>query len=430
MGAGCSKRAAPDAAPESPAPVVKLMRASADQDASGTINRQEFEKFVTPIGSWSAAREKQIFDEADEDKDGELCAAEIEKSFRINENSWPGLADTQWSEEELQQFMSCCDSDGDGVISQSELAEFHRNLDKNNDGAISSDELAHATDIAQQKFVEGLFASGDTDGNAVLDQSEFSKIVGKLVGEMSDPQLLHLFQSADADGDGNVSAEEFRGLVNKLDRNGDGKLSWEELQLELDKDGSGMLASAAASTALGALKVLGPLAADLAPENMKFACQAVVGLSTACLKGDSVISAATKVATDAGTRALISKARRYVLQKVQAAAQPTMSQAGGSAAAAATAGATLPAGARQLEPGEPEHPRSCFVCKRGDLGMCPLRCCDTLICGKCIGTMIGAKLPCPRCRQPSQQTFWGAVVWSKKQSKTHLSCLAVRSCLS
>ena len=54
--------------------MVKLMRASADQDASGTINRREFEKFVTPIGSWSAAHEKQVFDEADEDKDGELSA--------------------------------------------------------------------------------------------------------------------------------------------------------------------------------------------------------------------------------------------------------------------------------------------------------------------------------------------------------------------
>ena len=150
MGAGCAKRDTPRAAPESPAPVVKLMRASADHDASGTINRQEFEKFVTPIGSWSTAHEKQIFDKADEDKDGELCAAEIEKSFGINENSWPGLADTQWSEEDLQKFISCCDSDGDGVISKRELAEWHKLLDKNNDGAISSEELAHATDIARR----------------------------------------------------------------------------------------------------------------------------------------------------------------------------------------------------------------------------------------------------------------------------------------
>ena len=179
-----------------------------------------------------------------------------------------------------------------------------------------------------------------------------------------------MFQSADADGDGNISAEEFRGLVKKLDRNGDGKLSLEEL--ELDKDESGMLASAAASTALGVLKLVGPMAAELAPANMKLACQAFVGLSTACLKGDSVVSAATKVAKDAGTQVLISKARRFVKQKVQEMAQRTMPQAEGAAAAEATAGATLPQ-TPQLEPAEPEPPRSCLICKRG-----------TVACVRCI----------------------------------------------
>lgn len=404
MGAGCAKRATPHAAPESPAPVVKLMRASADQDASGTINRREFEKFVTPIGSWSAAHEKQVFDEADEDKDGELSAGEIEKSFQINVRAWPGLADTQWSQEELRKFTSCLDSDGDCVISKSELAEWHKLLDKNNDGAISSEELAHATDIAQQKFAEGLFNCGDKNGDSVLDQSEFGLMLGNLVGdlgELSDTQLSHLFQSADANGDGTISTEEFRGLVGKLDRNGDGKLSLEEL--ELDKDGSGMLTSVAASSVLGALKLFGPTAAELAPANMKFACQAAMGVVACCAKGDSLVSAAAKVATGAGTKVLIPTLCRYILQKAPATAQRTMPQAEGAAAAAATAGAALPAQAPEPEPTEPEPPRFCLICKRGDRGMRPSRCCDMLMCGHCIGRMIACDLSmCSRCGQQWQ----------------------------
>ena len=408
MGAGCAKRATPHAAPESPAPVVKRMRASADQDASGTIKRRKFEKFVTPIGSWSAAHEKQVFDEADEDKDGELSAGEIERA-------WPGLADPQWSQEELRKFTSCFDSDGDGVISKSEWAEWHKLLDTNNDGAVSSEELAHATDIAQQKFVEDLFKCGDKNGDSVLDQSEFGLMLGNLVGDLnklSETQLSHLFQSADANGDGNISTEEFRGLVGKLDRNGDGKLSLEEL--ELDKDGSGMVTS----SVLGALTLFGPMAAELAPASMKFACQAAMGVVMCCAKGDSLVSAAAQVATRAGTKVLISKLCRYL--QAPATAQRTMPQAEGAAAAAATAGAALPVQAPEPEPAEPEPPRFCLICKRGDRGMRPSRCCDMLMCGHCIGRMIACDLSmCSRCGQ--QWQFEGGM------TQRNLGCLAVHS---
>ena len=208
--------------------VVNLMRAAADKDASGNIDRQEFEQFVTPLGDWSRSDQQRIFDAADEDKSGDLSAAEIEKSFGISK-AWPGLADTQWSEQDLQKFMSCGDSDGDGVMSKEELAELHKRLDKNRDGAISSEELSQATELARQSLADRLLESGDENGDSALDEREFDKAMGQLLGGLSKKQLSELFKKGDADGDGIISSEELRGIVAQLDSNGDGKLSAEEL---------------------------------------------------------------------------------------------------------------------------------------------------------------------------------------------------------
>ena len=396
MGAGCAKRDTPRAMSAPAAPLVNLMRASADKDASGTINRQEFEKFVTPMGNWSADAEGQVFDKADEDKNGELSAAEIEKSFKINMQCWPGLADAQWSQEDLQKFMSCGDSDGDGVLSSSELAKWHKLLDKNGDGAISSEELSQATELAQQRLVDGLFQSGDENGDSVLDKTEFGKVMGNFVNDLglSDMQLSQLFKRGDADGNGTLSEEEVRGLVAQLDSNGDGKLSAEELA-QLDKDGSGMLTTTAASGALEVLKV----AAELAPnEKVKCMSRLLVTGVTAYLNGASAASAATGVATDMMRKVLLRKALQYGRQRLQQ--QPP--HQGGAGAAGATAMTALPHPEPVPRPAEPEPPRpGCLICTRKAGGMRPLRCCGVMMCGQCIWRMITIDIKtCPGCKKP------------------------------
>lgn len=397
----------------SPAPVVKLVLAAADKDGSGTISSQEFEKFVTPTGNWSDAEQEKLFDNADQNKDGELSAAEIEASFEINTHSWPGLADTQWSEEEQQKFTSCFDSDGDGVVSKSEVAEWHKRLDQNGDGVVSSEELSKITDIAQQKLVGNLLQSGDANGDSMLNQEEFGQAL--LSAGLSKDGLLRLFRSADADGSGSLSAEELRGFVSQIDQNGDGKLSEAEVAAaleHLDKDGSGMLQLATKEGALGLLKVFGPVLAEIAPANARVACQALLSFSSMYLKEGCVKAAATHAARDVGSKVLVSKARKFVLQQIgQATAQQHL-EAGGSAAMAATAATppatpATPAAADtvpqrpELEHAQPELPRpGCPICKGKDRGMRSLRCCGLLMCGRCIGTMISADISaCPRCRQ-------------------------------
>lgn len=97
----------------------------------------------------------------------------------------------------FQQVMTEVDADGDGAVTQVEIDTFRSAL------------------------VEGADTSGD--GNLTIE--EFETIFAEMVRD----HMVDAFQDLDGDGDGNVTAAEmdarFGGIVERMDRNGDGALS-------------------------------------------------------------------------------------------------------------------------------------------------------------------------------------------------------------
>ena len=104
-------------------------------------------------------------------------------------------------------------------------------VDANNDGNLQATEIRQAV----QTTVQGAFAAADTDRNGMMSPTEVNAAI---VGVVKAAQQAS-FQAADTDRDGQMSKEEFtKSLTDPanaafavLDRNSDGKLSPQELQM-------------------------------------------------------------------------------------------------------------------------------------------------------------------------------------------------------
>ena len=305
MGAGCSKRA--------PEPIAKAMFAAADKDGSGSIDLNEFRKHITPCGNWPEVEQDRVFAKADLDGDGKLSAEEIAKRFKINTDTWPGLADSMWNSADMQKFMSCFDSDGDGVISPEEWAKWRRLLDKDSDGRVSSEELAKAPLVAQQRgFAHQLMQAGDASSDGALDMAEFGKAMASICEGLSEARVSTLAKIADKDGDGKVSDAELRTWVALLDADGDGKISENELLQH---------APSAAAQVASTMLSYAPYLADLAPaeyKNTSTALLAVCKLSSVWLQGGSVAKEAMtlvqKLVQKQGGRALLTHLSKRLAQ--------------------------------------------------------------------------------------------------------------------
>jgi Ca2+-binding EF-hand superfamily protein len=93
-------------------------------------------------------------------------------------------------------------------------------LDLNKDGAVTQDEV--------DQFRNGQIAKYDADKNGTLSLQEYQNL---WLDQMRE-RMVRAFQEHDADGNGQVTADEFNkrfaGLVERMDRNGDGKISQED----------------------------------------------------------------------------------------------------------------------------------------------------------------------------------------------------------
>ena len=65
------------------------------------------------------------------------------------------------------------------------------------------------------KNIESTFKAIDKDGSGDLDHGEFTTAMNRLGLGLCPHQLVQLVKVLDADGDGEVSLEEFMALVNK-----------------------------------------------------------------------------------------------------------------------------------------------------------------------------------------------------------------------
>ena len=139
------------------------------------------------------------------------------------------------------------------LLSKSEkdnLAKVFKAFDKNGDGKLSMEEvkegyLEHYGKVMSDEEVEQMFNAVDTDKSGFIDYSEFVIAAMNERQLTSNDKLQAAFKMFDKDGSGIISADEIREvlqfggssslsatavqqIINQVDENGDGEISFEE----------------------------------------------------------------------------------------------------------------------------------------------------------------------------------------------------------
>ncbi|KAK7301295.1 hypothetical protein RJT34_12156 [Clitoria ternatea] len=131
-------------------------------------------------------------------------AFDVDNDGRITEAELGGIMGSLGynpSEQEVRAMMQQGDKNKDGLLSINEFLELNtKHLDGGNLGNILST----------------AFEALDEDGNEILTGEELHGVIGNLGLDMSLENCQHLVASLDADGDGAVTLDEFRLIVDSL----------------------------------------------------------------------------------------------------------------------------------------------------------------------------------------------------------------------
>jgi len=136
------------------------------------------ENLVHTLDDTEVKKLREQFKKMDSDGNGEVEIKELEKVFE-------GI-----DSEKVKEIMSGLDTDGDGKLSIEEFSMAFLNR------KISS----------QQERMWQVFQSIDLNGDGMLDKEEVSKA---LCGKLSQKELTTLLDDIDADGNGKISYDEF-----------------------------------------------------------------------------------------------------------------------------------------------------------------------------------------------------------------------------
>jgi len=114
---------------------------------------------------------------------------------------------------------------------RAELQEAFRLFDKNGDGKISSKELKDVmTQLGQKptdKEVADMIKSVDQDHNGTIEFDEFVQLMAdKLSGTIDDAEMLAAFKQFDKNGDGKITKQELKEAMHNLGQ----KLSDQEIE--------------------------------------------------------------------------------------------------------------------------------------------------------------------------------------------------------
>ena len=132
---------------------------------------------------------------------------------------------TAEQELEYREAFALFDKNGDGTITCGELGVVMRNLGQN------------PTDVELQDMINEV----DFDGNGTLEFNEFCNLMARQMKETSqEEELRQRFKLFDQDGNGLISREELREVMQQLGE----KLNEEEIDemiQDADKNGDGMI---------------------------------------------------------------------------------------------------------------------------------------------------------------------------------------------
>jgi calmodulin len=173
-------------------------------------------------------------------------------------------------DKEITKVMERMDTNGDGNIDFKEFAamEIFKQFDVDNDGEITAAEfkggLNRMNPTMSEKDIEMLFKSMDSNGDGVIDFSEFDSLWQPNFLTVKYPEaykpIRELFRLFDADGDGYITKTEFKNamkkedpkltdksieaIIGRVDTNSDGNIDFKEFaameffkQFDVDNDG-------------------------------------------------------------------------------------------------------------------------------------------------------------------------------------------------
>ncbi|KAG1371153.1 Polcalcin Jun o 2 [Cocos nucifera] len=130
---------------------------------------------------------ERVFNKFDSNGDGKISSAELAAIFQ-------NLGHPA-TEEELQRMMREADADGDGFISLDEFVDLNV---RTVDDSAALEDLRHA------------FSVFDLDRNGTISADELARVLRGIGEGASVTQCKRMIQGVDRDGDGLISFEEFK----------------------------------------------------------------------------------------------------------------------------------------------------------------------------------------------------------------------------
>lgn len=133
------------------------------------------------------------------------------------------------------------------IEEEDELKKLFTSFDENGDGKISKEELVRGFSRMSLKIdVDAVLRSCDSDGNGYIEYTEFLTAANNWRSELSESRLKSVFDAFDVDGNGTISVDEFKALIDdsddlwemiikKVDKNGDGVIDFNEFRRSLKK---------------------------------------------------------------------------------------------------------------------------------------------------------------------------------------------------